>query len=264
MDNTLRRRAKAGTALFGVDPGFAVPDVVEFIGALGFDFVFLDGEHGSVGPEGLPNLLRAAELSGIAPLVRVPSNDHVPILSFLDAGALSLVVPHCSTPADAARALAYSRYPPHGQRGAHTRTRAARFGTGLPPVEYFLKADEEVLVMPMIEDREALEHLDDILAVDGLEAIFIGPGDLAISLGYPGAMERAEVADEVARVARAASQQGILVGCLAGSDAWTSRLLEAGVTLFLGSMTALAAGASASFLAHYRALGASTARRARS
>lgn len=254
MDNSLRRRAHSGERMFGVDPGFASPDVVEFAGALGFDFVFLDGEHGAVTVDALANLLRAAELSGATPLVRVPANEQPPILSFLDAGALNLVVPHCATPEDASRALAYSRYPPRGQRGAHPRTRAARFGTNLAATDYYAKANEEVLVMPMIEEREALENLDAILAVDGLEAIFIGPGDLSISLGYPGEIERGEVANEVLRVARAARERGVLVGCLAGSDAWTSALLQAGVSFFLGSMTALAAAASTSYLAHYRAL----------
>lgn len=255
MDNTLRRRASAGAALFGVDPGIVSPDMVEFAGRLGFDFIFLDGEHGSVGAHNLPDLLRAAELTGAAPIVRVATNDHAPILSSLDAGALTIVVPHCSSAHDTERALAYSRYPPRGRRGAHPRTRAARFGAGLTATEYYARANDEILVMPMIEEREALDNLDGILAVDGLEAIFIGPGDLSISLGYPGEMERPEVAGEVLRVARAARQRGILVGSLAGSDAWTAALLDAGASFLLASMTAIAAGASVNFLTHYRALG---------
>ena len=184
-ENTLKKDLAAGK----ISCGFAVmsrsPLIVEMLGYSGFDWLFIDTEHVPIYSDmSLENLIRAAEASGVVPIVRVKENREQYIRNALEAGAMGVVVPHVATREDAARAVAYANFPPKGIRGSDPTVRSARYRTGDFSWDAYIKySNEEALVIPLLEDKGFLENLDDILDVEGINAVSFGPTDYALSLG---------------------------------------------------------------------------------
>jgi 4-hydroxy-2-oxoheptanedioate aldolase len=158
------------------------------------------------------------------------------------------VVPHCNTAEAVRRVVRAVKYPPNGNRGAGSSSRAADYRLRAGAAEYFAAANEQTLALPMIEEAEALDNLDAILAVDGLEAIFIGPGDLALTVGYPGQINHPAVRDKVNLVIERARARGIWVGTTGRDVEGTLALLDQWVGLILGNAASLFAAAGRSFL----------------
>ena len=173
-----------GNVIIGTFSLFSHPSVIEIIGNVGFDAVVIDTEHAGGSPYGLnlEELIRAAYAADIAPLVRTTENRSGMILKALDAGAQGIFVPHVCTKEDAAAAVAHCRYPPLGTRSAAPVVRAAKHGL-TEWNEYVAKSNADTLVMVMVEDEEAVENIDEILSVSGIDGVFIGPWDLATDLG---------------------------------------------------------------------------------
>jgi 4-hydroxy-2-oxoheptanedioate aldolase len=192
MKKHLKERIKSGERLFASFVMVPSPSVVEMLGYAGFDFVVLDTEHGSATVEILENQLRAAEASGIPALVRTVGMTPGEILRVLDAGAQGIIVPHVRTPQDARAIVAAAHYPPKGIRGIATTARAGRHGF-VTVSDHLAAAKERILVIPQIEDADALVHVREIAGTDGIDAIFIGPADLSLSLGHPGNPDHPEV-----------------------------------------------------------------------
>ncbi len=192
QENRMKSLIKSGKPAFGVSVQFPSADIVEMIAELGFDWVMLDAEHGSITPDNIGPLVMAAELHGITPIVRPEKNDPAVISKYLDRGVMGVQVPHVNT-ADEARAVVEScLFHPQGKRGLGGG-RMADFGFGIATTDYVKQANEQMLVCVQIEDAEAVENLDEILAVDDVDVFFIGPTDLAQSLGYPGQNGHPEV-----------------------------------------------------------------------
>ncbi len=188
----MKQLIAAGKPAFGVSLQFPSPDLVEMIGELGFDWVMLDAEHGSITPDNIGPMVMAAELHGITPVVRPEKNDPAVINKYLDRGVMGVQIPHVNT-ADEARAVVEAcRFHPEGKRGLGGG-RMADFGFGVATAEYVKEANREMLVCVQIEDVEAVENLDEILTVEGVDVFFIGPTDLAQSLGFPGQNSHPEV-----------------------------------------------------------------------
>jgi 2-keto-3-deoxy-L-rhamnonate aldolase RhmA len=184
-ENRMKRLIKSGSPAYGVSIQFPSSEVVEMVGELGFDWVMLDAEHGSITPDNIGPMIMAAEIRGITPIVRPEKNDPAIINKYLDRGARGVQVPHVNT-ADEARAVVEAcLYHPEGARGLGGG-RMADFGWGTPTSEYVKSANKEMLVCVQIEDVAAVENLDEILAVPDIDVFFIGPTDLAQSMGYPG------------------------------------------------------------------------------
>ena len=179
--NHLRRLLVRGTA-FGPNLQIASPDLVEIIALAGFDFVMLDGEHGAAFTR-LPELLCACEAAGITPLVRVPSHDRSVLLPPLELGAAGLQVPFVNTPEQARALVRETKFPPIGERGVSVITRAARFGF-VDGQRYRRDANRATMLSVQIESREGAENAEAIAAVEGVDMVFIGPADLAQSLGH--------------------------------------------------------------------------------
>jgi 2-keto-3-deoxy-L-rhamnonate aldolase RhmA len=247
-ENKLKRMFREGRLAVGVMPPFVTPQAVEFLGLLGFDFAFIDGEHSAIGPETCEDLVRAAQLTEIEPIVRVPRNDPQTILSYLETGAWTIQVPHVNTAEDARLAVQSVKYPPRGIRGAGSSSRAAQYGLRRGAADYFAWANEQTLVIPMIEEATAVENIDQIVRVEGLEALFIGSGDLALSMGYPGQRAHPEVLAAIERVRAAAKDAGVPLGGVGGDAAANSALAEQGYLFSLNSGGALLAGACRAFL----------------
>ena len=197
---TLAARLAGGEALTGLIAKMPCAAQVESAGHAGFDFIVLDTEHGPGGGFALEEHLRA---SAIPALVRVPGPDA--ILAALDAGATGIVVPHVLDAAGAEAVVAAAHYPPRGRRGIALSTRAGRYGA-VSLDDHLRRAAEETCVIVQIEDREALEHADAILAVPGVTGVLIGAADLALSLGRP---PQAQLDAAIDGVIAAAARAGV-------------------------------------------------------
>ncbi|HTC86322.1 MAG TPA: aldolase/citrate lyase family protein [Candidatus Acidoferrum sp.] len=192
------------------------PAATELIAGAGFDLLVADGEHGAVATSDLVSMLIATRASGVPLLYRVAANEPVRIMHALDAGASGVVIPQVRTTADVERAVAWCRYPPSGLRGIAPR-RAGGYGRGTGA--YMAAANALVTCCIQIETREALESLDTILSVPGIDTILVGPNDLAASLGHTGDIGHEEIETAFATIIDRANAHGIRAGAWAGSAA---------------------------------------------
>jgi 4-hydroxy-2-oxoheptanedioate aldolase len=181
----LKKALAEGKTVCGCASMARSPMIIEMLGYTGFEYVFIDTEHVPISSDQtLENLIRAAEASGIVPIVRVKENREHYIRNALESGAKGVVVPHVATREDAENAVKHARFPLRGIRGADPTVRSARYKCGDFNWDAFIKkSNEEAMVIPLLEDKEFLGNLDEILSVDGLDAISFGPTDYALSLG---------------------------------------------------------------------------------
>jgi len=183
MPPSFRAQLEAGKTVTGLILFTGSPMIVELAAAAGTDFVIIDMEHSALDLEPCAHLIRAADAAGITPFVRVPEVDAALIKKLLNMGAAGIVVPHANRD-NCAAALRAVRYAPEGDRGACAIVRSAGYAPG-DWGAHVSKANREVMVIPLIEDRETLADLDALVAMPGLDMFFIGPTDLSISLGVP-------------------------------------------------------------------------------
>jgi 4-hydroxy-2-oxoheptanedioate aldolase len=199
--------------------------VAEIIAHSGFDWILLDTEHS---PNELPDLiaqLQALACGEASPVVRAAWNDTVLIKRILDIGAQSILLPYVQNAEEAARAVAAVRYPPRGVRGVSAASRASNFGR---VKDYLKKADEEICLLGQIESRAALEALESIGSVEGVDGVFIGPADLSASLGHIGDTQHPETQRAIEDAGRRLSRLGKPAGILAVVEADARRYIEWG------------------------------------
>jgi 4-hydroxy-2-oxoheptanedioate aldolase len=220
--------------------------LVEVCGLAGWDHVLIDAEHGHITVKDCEDLVRAAHMVGITPIVRVPTNAPHEILRYLDTGAQGVVVPQVTTRADAERAVSAAKYAPKGSRGL-AGVRAAEYGLRGPLGPYSREANEQVLVAALIEDVRAIDNLAGILAVEGLDFISVGPSDLSQTLGHPGERDHPAVQEAIAEIIRQGVAAGKPVGmnCPTGADAARER--ARGVRVFSVGTWGLIAQSSAAY-----------------
>lgn len=203
--NTAKAKLAAGETVFGAIITRYAPDAVEIFGALGFDFVMIDCEHGSMNLDQVENMVRAAESFGITPIARIPNPADSTILRFLDRGVQGIIVPHINTGAAAAAVAAAARYHPAGHRGMGGG-RPHDYGIGVSRDESTAWVNAQTLVIPMVEEVAAVANLDEILAVPGVDILHVAAGDLSQSMGFPPAAEVRQVMSEVIPRVRAAGK----------------------------------------------------------
>ena len=190
--------------------------VVEIAVTLGLDWVAVDLEHGHLDFKDVIGHIRTVRGSETSMIVRVPESQQGTVKRVLDMGAHGVLLPLMRTRADVETGFSYARYPPAGVRGVGGE-RAVKWGMGFE--EYLKSADKETLVIPLIETRESVDNIDDILAIAGLEAIFFGPADLSASYGHLGAWEGPGVAERIIDVRDKAAAKGIASGIMSRSIA---------------------------------------------
>ena len=225
--NSFKRRLAAGETLIGCWCSLANPITTEVLGVAGFDWLLLDGEHSPNDVTTFIPQLMALKDSASAPIVRPSSNNAVEIKRLLDAGFYNFLVPFVETVDDARRAVAATRYPPEGIRGVSVSQRSNRFGT-VP--DYFSGINAQICVMVQIESRQGLDSAAAIAALDGVDGIFIGPSDLAASLGHLGNANHPSAQAAIAQVFAAAKAAGKPIGILASVEADARRYLAMGAT----------------------------------
>jgi 2-dehydro-3-deoxyglucarate aldolase len=228
LPNPFRRALRAGETVIGCWSSLGSPITTELIGAIGFDWVLLDAEHAPNDVLTLIPQLMALKDSSSAPVVRPPSNDSVVIKRLLDSGFFNFLIPFVDSAADAARAVAATRYPPQGIRGVSVGHRGNRYGL---LADYLETANENIGVAVQIESRAAVQAIDEIVAVDGVDAAFVGPSDLAASLGHLGNAGHPDVQQAIARVFASARAAGKASGILAPVQADAERYLSMGAQM---------------------------------
>ena len=219
--NAFKRALQANKAQIGLWSSLSSNYSVEVIAGAGFDWILLDCEHSPNDLESVLTQLQAAAPYPTHPVVRVPWNDMVMIKRVLDVGAQSLLIPYVSTAEEAKAAVAHTRYPPAGVRGVAGTTRATRFGR---VKDYAKRAHEEICVLVQVETQAAVDNIEAICAVDGVDGVFIGPADLHASLGYTGEIANPKVKPlidgAIKRIRKAGKAPGILTPNEADAKHW--------------------------------------------
>ncbi|MDD3164349.1 MAG: aldolase/citrate lyase family protein [Oscillospiraceae bacterium] len=231
-ENVLKKKMKCGESAIGTFVKLIDPAVVELLALAGFDFFVLDTEHVAVDREQLTNIVRAADAAGITPLVRVRENQQVEILQNLDLGYAGVQVPNVDTAQQARELVSYVKYTPAGVRGLSPSVRACGYGTcGVQ--DYIDAANANTMVVSHCETKTCVENLDEVLQVEGVDVIFIGPMDLSQSYGVPGRPGEPEVRQAIETIKRKTKAAGIAVGTVAGSAEAAKKLIAEGVQYIL-------------------------------
>lgn len=236
----LRKRILAGEYVYGTmirqarDPG--APSIYA---AAGFDFVFIDMEHGNYSMETVADLICGAKSAGIAPMIRVPHLETHFISRVLDAGAEGIMVPMTSRREQAETIVRYSKYTPIGQRGFGAQTGQTDYKP-LKALEFMKEANDHTVIIAQIETREAIENIDAIISVEGIDVGLIGPNDLSISLGIPDQMGSDVLKKAIDKVVETAKKRGKATGIHIGN-------IEAIKTWRAKGMTVLAYSTDISF-----------------
>ena len=184
--NRIKEKLRAGEPVFGVSVMIPSPQIVEMVGAAGFDWVLLDCEHGTLTPESVELMAMAAEACGITAIARPATRRPEHILQVLDRGVMGVQVPHVNTAAEARQVVAAVKYHPLGQRGLAAGTRAAAYDAHGTLADYVKAANDATLIAIQLEDEAAIRNIDELLKVDDIDVFFIGPSDLSQAMGHPG------------------------------------------------------------------------------
>ncbi|HMO28813.1 HpcH/HpaI aldolase/citrate lyase family protein [Enterovirga sp.] len=223
--NAFKAAIARGERQIGLWSSLCSPLVAEIIGGAGFDWILIDTEHS---PNELPDVvaqLQALATSPSTPIVRPAWNDPVLVKRILDGGAQSLLLPFVQNAAEAKAAVAATRYPPHGIRGLAAAARGSAFGR---IKDYHARAATEICVLVQIETQEALDNLEEIASVDGVDGVFIGPADLSASLGHLGDQAHPRVQEAIRDAAARLAKTGKPAGILTGNEEQARRYIEWG------------------------------------
>ena len=242
-----RMKAKrlAGEAALGCSLMFPAPQIVEMLGFAGFDWVLLDGEHGSLSLADLELMAMAADAVGITAIARPRSNSSADITAVMDRGVMGVQVPHVCTAADARRAVAAVKFGPGSGRSLAAGTRPDRWGMGGAMADFTTAANAQSLVCVQLEDAEAIRNVEAILAVAGIDVFFIGPSDLSQSLGYPGNPKAPPVAEAIEATLARIRAAGRIPGMPATAAALPEVLAQGCRYVYTQLPRVLAAGATA-------------------
>jgi 4-hydroxy-2-oxoheptanedioate aldolase len=247
--NRFKQALKGGQQQIGLWNSIPGPLVAEALAGCGFDWVVIDTEHAPTDVPDVLGMLQAMAPYPVSAVVRPAANDPVLIKRLLDFGAQTLILPYIQSAEEAQAAVAAVRYAPRGMRGVAGLTRASRFGA-VP--DYTRRADAEICLILQVETALALSQIEEIAATDGVDGLFIGPADLAASMGHPGALDhpavKAAIEDAIRRITATGKPAGILTSDAAFARAcmgWGTRFTAVGMDI--GLMLQAARGLAASY-----------------
>ncbi len=254
-ESTLLKKLRSGkTALtFSISCGFN-PKGIEFAGRLGYDAVWIDMEHRNFSDAEMELLILACRSADVDAMIRVRKGSYTNFFRPLEAGAAAVMVPHIKTRKEAEDIVYNTKYPPIGRRGFDNAGADGDFAFA-PVLEYLDHANRETMVIVQIEDPEALDHLDEIIQVDGVDALFIGPGDMSIAMGVPFQFDHPKMREVWDRVASATEKAGKWWGTVMLSPEQVQRDCAKGARLFnLGSDHGLLMDGMGKRIEQYRSL----------
>lgn len=245
--NRMKRKLLAGQPAFGVSVMIPSPHIVEIVGRLGFDWILIDCEHGSISIESAELMAMAAETAGVTPIARPPMNSFEAIGQLMDRGVMGVQVPHVNAAEDARRAVQAVKYHPVGNRSLAAGVRSSSYGHGTPMSEYAGISNDETLVCVQIEDGDAVDNVEEIVEVEGVDVFFVGPSDLSQSLGFPGRPDAQPVREAMDHVFSTVAAKGKISGSAGDVDA-TRRYLGQDVTYLYTHLTTLLASGAGGYL----------------
>lgn len=216
MPVNLRTRLCAGETVRGLFVSTFDATLCEFIATLGWDFLIADAEHAAIDLKDMENIARACERRGMVPTARVPLVAPADISRFLDAGARGVMVPFVESAAEARQAVAWSKFAPVGRRGL-AAPRCGGFGGELAPDLFVPRENQETIVITQVESTRGLDNLAEILTVDGVDVVFVGPTDLSLALGCPQQWTDPRFGNAVEHVAKETLRAGKVFGAYASS-----------------------------------------------
>lgn len=250
MQNTIKHSLKAGKHTAGTWIHLCSNIATEILSIAGFDWLLIDMEHGYGDYQTLLGQLQALQGGGAAPIVRVQWNDVAIIKRVLDMGVHGVMVPYINNRAECEAAVRACKYPPAGVRGIGP-IRAARYGDYN---EYIKRANQEILVIVQIETAEAVQNIDEILQVPGVDVAFIGPNDLAASLGHIGDLKHPDVLAAITIIEKAAKKAGVVLATVTHDWAEAKALYQRGYQMLtLCSDVSLLKQGAADLLRKFRA-----------
>lgn len=245
--NLLKEKLSKGGVAFGVIVQEPAAQIVEILGLLGFDFLYIDCLHSHMSLESVAQLVRAAELRGITPLVRVAQNVPEIILRYLDAGVMGIIIADMDNAEVARKAVRAVKYPPVGERGL-SAVRAADFGLSGPLGDYVKIANAETMVSGVVESREGVEHIEEILGTEGLDSVSIGANDLSKSLGVPGQTSHPLVFEAMNKALAAGKKTGKTIGGLVRAGETPKQYMERGFRMISTTLFGLVSSSGRQFL----------------
>jgi 4-hydroxy-2-oxoheptanedioate aldolase len=252
----LKQALRNGEPIIGVIIASGSPAMVEIAGYAGYDFVYIDCEHGVTSPFGreFQEMVRAAEAADITAITRIISNDVSQVRKVLDSGAKGVVVPFLNTAEDAQKLVANCLYPPEGNRGAAPGVRAPQYGA-MDWYEFMKKSNDEILAVGILERQQGMANLEAICSVKGLTAVFTGFFDFGLELALPEKDAAAVIDQARTRVISTASKKGVFVGDVALTPQMVPSLVRQGVRIILTPAdTSLFLGVAKQFLEESRTL----------
>lgn len=245
--NAVKEKLAAGEKVFGCFIPLSSPEVVEIIALAGFDFALLDSEHGPLSAETAYRLILAAEARGIEPFVRVGEHDKQTVLKFLDAGASGIMTPQVNTAAEAERAIQGTKFATIGTRGL-AGMRTFDFGMN-DTLDTFVKPlNDRVMNVIQFEHKDTFNELDAMLALPGLDVLFIGPSDLAQSLGLPGQPNHPDVTALADKVIEKCKNARVKTGTVAYTPALVESVIDRGFDMIVASATTFLASSAKAWM----------------
>ncbi len=254
MHNPFKRALASGEPQIGLWLGLADPYCAEICAGAGFDWLLVDGEHAPNDVRSTLSILQALAAYPVSPVVRPPIGDTHLIKQYLDLGVQTLLIPMVETAEQARALVAATRYPPHGVRGVGSALARASRWNGLP--DYVHRANEQICLLVQVESRAGLENLEAILAVEGVDGVFIGPADLSASLGHLGQPGHPEVVQAIEGAIRRIVAAGKAAGILSSEEALSRRYLQLGaIFVAVGVDTTLLARSARTLAAQFKNIG---------
>jgi 4-hydroxy-2-oxoheptanedioate aldolase len=249
-ENQLKTRLLAKKASYGVISPTSDPVICEYIGLCGMDFYIMDAEHGALTLTEIAHMIRACESVGITPLARINSMDEKLILQYFDAGCMGVMMPGTNTAEDCKKLVNAVKYYPMGNRGLGPVRSADYMAGRLSQAEYISFSNEQTLVLPMIETMEAVENLEEMVAVEGVDGFILGPRDLALSMGFVDGPAHPEVKEVINKCIEIVNKAGKIFGTVAASADQAKALVDSGTLLLLNSVQGLLTPSIKSFMAN--------------
>lgn len=249
--NASKSKLRAGELVLGCFVRYPSGTLAELLSISGWDFLVFDGEHGSIELFDQSDLCRACELHGTTPMTRVRSGNDPAIGPSLDAGAMGIHLPGLQRREDVVEAVARLRYPPRGTRGL-AATRTSQFGQGQDLGEYTVRANEEVLAVVQVETLAAVEEIADWVTIAEVDVLFIGPTDLATSMGHSGATSHPEVVRAMEHVCDVVNESQKSLGVFAATSESAVQWIELGARYIATGLEGLVSGGSRSFISGVR------------
>jgi 2-keto-3-deoxy-L-rhamnonate aldolase RhmA len=225
--NKLRQKINNNEIPFGSFCALKDPAIIEILGYAEYDFAIIDLEHSTLDLSTVEHYIRAAKVAQITSIVRIPQNDFATILRVVEAGADGIMFPHVMSGVDAKKIVDMAKYPPIGKRGIDGSTRSAMYGN-VPMEEHMKTQNSNVIVIGMIEDKEAVENLEEILQVDGLDYLFIGVADLSTSYNLPHQVTHPTVQNAIREIILKSNKAGVKVGVPAYDEVQVGNVIELG------------------------------------